>query len=160
MTVDARAVLGHRSADLEHLRARELTSLHQASLRLEVLEVLGPHPVRPPTVPNTWAAVGGRELLWLGPDEWLVVGEPGDAGVIAWLEEAFARLHRSIVDVSANHAVIEFHGDDRRNLLAAGCGLDLHQRSWRDGMCAQTLLGRVPVLLQERGDAMRVFVRA
>jgi sarcosine oxidase gamma subunit len=27
-------------------------------------------------------------------------------------------------------------------------------------MCAQTLLARIPVLLQERGDATRVFVRS
>jgi sarcosine oxidase subunit gamma len=64
-----------------------------------------------------------------------------------------------VVDVSAYRAVVELAGEDRFDLLAQGCGLDLHPRSWRDGRCAQTLLGRVPVLLQERDDATRVFVR-
>jgi sarcosine oxidase subunit gamma len=66
---------------------------------------------------------------------------------------------RSIVDVSANRATIELEGPGRLELLAHGCGLDLHPRSWRSGQCAQTLLARVPVLLQELGDSTRLFVR-
>jgi sarcosine oxidase subunit gamma len=162
VTVDAlaRSPLAGRAADLERVGARELALLAQVSLRLEVLEALGPHPVLPPTVPNTWAEVDGRELLWLGPDEWLVIGAPGAADEARrWLEDAFAGLHRSIVDVSAGRAVLELAGEHHRDVLAAGCGLDLHPRAWREGMCAQTLLAHVPVILQERGDATRVFVR-
>jgi sarcosine oxidase subunit gamma len=114
-----------------------------------------------PTEPNTWRRTGGREALWLGPDEWLVVAAPGSApAIVEELERALDGLHRSIVDVSADRAVIELAGDERRELLSRGCGLDLHPRSWRDGGCAQTLLARIPVLLQERERATRVFVRA
>jgi sarcosine oxidase subunit gamma len=63
------------------------------------------------------------------------------------------------VDVSANRAVFDVIGRDRGDLLAKGCGLDMHPRSWRAGLCAQTLLARVPVIVQERADATRVFVR-
>jgi sarcosine oxidase subunit gamma len=65
-----------------------------------------------------------------------------------------------VVDVSANRTVVELAGDGRFDLLAQGCALDLHPRAWRPGRCAQTLLARVPVLLQEREGATRVFVRA
>jgi sarcosine oxidase subunit gamma len=111
--------------------------------------------LRLPTEPNTWIADAERELLWLGPDEWLVAGEPD-----ASMADALAGIHHSLVDVSANRAVLDLLGADRSELLAAGCGLDLHPRSWRHGMCAQTLLGRIPVLLQERTEATRVFVRS
>ena len=162
MTVDtrARSPLAGRGADLARVGGRELALLAQVSLRLEVREALGPHPVLPPTAPNTWSAIDGRELLWLGPDEWLAVGDPGSEREIArWLDEAFGALHRSIVVVSSNRATIELEGPDRLHLLTAGCGLDLHPRAWRNGTCAQTLLGRVPVLIQERSGATRLFVR-
>jgi sarcosine oxidase, subunit gamma len=113
-----------------------------------------------PLEPNSWRRGDGREALWLGPDEWLVVAGPGEApAVVAELEAALDGEHRAVVDVSAYRTVVELAGEDRFDLLAQGCGLDLHPRSWRDGRCAQTLLGRVPVLLQERDDATRVFVR-
>jgi sarcosine oxidase subunit gamma len=162
VTVDApaRSPLRDRGDDLATLRARELPFLAQVSLRLEVRDALGPHRVLPPTAPNTWTEIEGRELLWLGPDEWLAVGDPGSqVEILRWLDAAFAGLHRSVVDVSANRVAIELAGPDRLELLAAGCGLDLHPRSWGDGACAQTLVGRIPVLLQERVGATRVYVR-
>lgn len=161
MTADPRrSPLAERAADLARVGAREVPFLAQVSLRLETREALGPHPVVPPTVPNTWAELDGRELLWLGPDEWLVLGPTGSTpDVLGWLEGTFGGLHRSVVDVSANRAVLELATPDRSDRLAAGCGLDLHPRSWGAGRCAQTLLAHVPVLLQERTDATRVFVR-
>jgi sarcosine oxidase subunit gamma len=108
-----------------------------------------------PVQPNTWRTdLAGREILWLGPDEWLVVGGRTDDLVVA-----LAGMHHSLVDVSANRAVLELSSSDRLELLAAGCGLDLDPRSWRSGMCAQTLLAKVAVLLQERERSTRVFVR-
>lgn len=114
-----------------------------------------------PVEPNTWSAFGEqRELLWLGPDEWLVVGPEGSAPVtIGELGGALAGVHRSIIDVSANRTVFDVSGEARHELLLQGCGLDLHPRSWRTGMCAQSLLARVPAIVQEHGDVTRIFVR-
>jgi sarcosine oxidase subunit gamma len=89
------------------------------------------------------------DALWLGPDEWLVVGEGGAA-----FEGADA-----IVDVSAARAVLELAGDARMDLLEQVCTLDLHPSRWRAGMCTQTLLAHVPVILQERKGDTRIYVR-
>jgi sarcosine oxidase, subunit gamma len=173
----ARSPLAGRAEDLAAIGASEVAFLGQVNLRLD--PALGNRvPLALPPVPNTWAGptsvpAGGRyaagtragaagtcEALWLGPDEWLIVAEPGSApAIIAALEHALDGLHRSVVDVSANRAVIELAGDGRLDLLSHGCALDLHPRSWRAGMCAQTLLAQVPVLLQERDHATRIFVR-
>ncbi|MGZ8604608.1 MAG: sarcosine oxidase subunit gamma [Actinomycetota bacterium] len=151
----ARSPLAGRG-DLDALGAREAPLLAQVSLRLA--EPAGS--ISLPEAPNTWIAAGERELLWLGPDEWLVVGALGTAGEIAaWLDGSLADRHRSVVDVSSNRTAIELAGKRRRDLLEQGCGLDLHPRAWGLGMCAQTLLARIPVLLQEREEATRVFVR-
>lgn len=167
MTVDApaRSPLAGREDDLGIVGAIEVPFLAQVAVRVDVREALGPHPLvgepgGPPTVPNTWGADGEREWLWLGPDEWLVVGPPGSAAAIAAeLEERLDGRHHAVVDASANRAALELAGSDRLELLAHGCGLDLHPRSWTPGSCAQTLLARVPVLLQERAGATRLFVR-
>jgi sarcosine oxidase subunit gamma len=156
----ARSPLAGRAGDLAAAAAAEVAYLAQVSLRADPA-LASRVPFALPLVPNTWRSTGAREALWLGPDEWLVVAEPGSAGaVVAALERALDGAHRSVVDVSANRAVAELSGDGRLDLLAEGCGLDLHPRSWRDGSCAQTLLARVPVLLQEREHATRVFVRS
>jgi sarcosine oxidase, subunit gamma len=155
----ASSPLAGRTGDLAAVGAREVAFLAQVSLRAD--PALAPQ-VRfaLPLEPNTWRRGGGREALWLGPDGWLVVAGPGQApAVVAELEVALDGQHRSVVDVSAYRTVVELAGNGRFDLLAQGCGLDLHPRSWRDGRCAQTLLARVPVLLQERQDATRILVR-
>ena len=162
MTVDgAGAPLDARSGDLGRLGARELPSLAQIDLRIARSDA-DPLPPFLPLEPNTWVGWIGRDVLWLGPDEWLLLDgtEAKESGVLAAeLTTLLSGTHHSVVDVSANRTVLELRGDDRHELVSTGCGLDLHPRSWRDGMCAQTLLARVPVLLQERSGATRIFVR-
>jgi sarcosine oxidase, subunit gamma len=101
----------------------------------------------------------GRDVLWLGPDEWLVVAEPDTGPAISReLEDALSRHHRSILDVSANRIVFELI--DGPDVLSSGCGLDLHPSRWHRGMCAETLFGQAQVILHQRDErTTRVFVR-
>jgi len=157
-----RSPLDARAGDLALIGARDVPFLQQLSVRTRSPEAFGL-----PTEPNTWVVLDEplqREALWLGPDEWLLVaGGPGfGEGHWRWLhEDPLAERFAdggSIVDVSANRAVIELVRDDARSLLEQGCSIDLHPRSWRPGMCAQTLLAHVPVILQERA-VTRIYVR-
>jgi sarcosine oxidase, subunit gamma len=155
--VTARSPLDERSADLDRLDARELAFVSQLDVRTdpETAATLGF-----PVEPNTATTSGDRDVLWLGPDEWLVVGAPGAAGVAAAeLGASLDGLHHSIVDVSANRAVIELAGPSRHDLLSSACPIDLHPRSWGDGRCAQSVFGAAQVLLHERDGATRLFVR-
>jgi sarcosine oxidase subunit gamma len=115
-------------------------------------------PFEPPD-PNTVTTWMGRDVLWLGPDEWLLVGELGTEGVIVDdLKAALAGHHRSVIDVSANRTVFDL--TDGLDLLSTGCGLDLDPRRWRPGMCAQTLFGGAQVIVHQREErTTRVFVR-
>lgn len=110
-------------------------------------------------VENAVSAWSDRDVLWLGPDEWLVVGEPEAAPtIVAELEDALSGHHRSILDVSANRIVFELI--DGLEVLSTGCGVDLHPLRWRPGMCAQTLFGHAQVILHQRDErTTRVFVR-
>ena len=99
-----------------------------------------------PVEPNTPA---GR-ALWLGPDEWLVIGAH---------EEDF-RDAAAAVDVSANRVCFELAGDDVEDVLAQGCSLDLHPSVFAPGRCAQTLLAKAQVILHRRdAETFRILVR-
>jgi sarcosine oxidase subunit gamma len=112
-----------------------------------------------PSQPNTTTTWEGRDVLWLGPDEWLIVGELGaEESIGRELEAALEGHHHSVLDVGANRAVFDL--SDGLDLLSSGCGLDLDPRRWRPGMCAQTLFGGAQVILHQLDErTTRVFVR-
>ncbi len=95
---------------------------------------------------NRCSESGGRAMLWLGPDAFLVIAEPGDEASLA----AALESHRAAVtDVSDGRAVVELAGPQARDLLAKACPLDLHPRSFRPGDCAQSHFGKARILLRQ-----------
>ena len=138
-----------------------MTDEHVVAVDLAQIDVRADPSVIPfdATEPNTTTTWAGRDVLWLGPDEWLVVGEPRTEGSTQRdLEDAMAGDHHSVVDVSANRIVFDL--TDGLDLLSGGCGLDLDPRRWRSGMCAQTLFGGAQVILHQLDErTTRVFVR-
>ena len=116
-----------------------------------------------PMEANTVATVGERSILWLGPDEWLVVDSESSASEIeVHVRAAFAPGWGSTVDVSANRTIVELSGAHARAVLARGCSLDLHPRRFGPGRCAQTLLAKTAVILWQTDDAptFKILVRA
>jgi sarcosine oxidase subunit gamma len=111
-----------------------MANLREPSLPPQVVVRGEPQPGFP-VEPNAAAEVDGKLVLWLGPDEWLVVG-----GIEADFPAAAAA-----VDVSANRVAVELSGADAPHVLAQGCSLDLELVT--PGQCAQTLLARAPVIL-------------
>jgi len=149
---------------------RELPFLVQVGLRADPADevlmsrlttVLG---VRPPTEPNTTSISedGTRQVLWLGPDEWLVLAEPGTAGA---LESALRSAvdAGAVVDLSANRTAISVSGPRAGELLAFGCAIDLDPPAFGPDCCAQTLLARANVIIVPVGppeeSAFRILVR-
>ncbi|GAA4225892.1 sarcosine oxidase subunit gamma [Streptosporangium album] len=113
-----------------------------------------------PTEPNTYAR-GDADVLWLGPDEWLVVGAAGDGGLERRLRAAAGSRHVAVTDVSAQRTTLLVTGPRARELLAHGCALDLHPRLFGPGRCAQTMLARAQIVLAAHpGDEFRVSVRS
>ena len=153
-------------------RVRELPFLAQLDLRADpsdvalmarLTEVIG---ARPPTEPNTAVVAddGTRHVLWLGPDEWLILGEPGTAPAFERaLRDAIGDGRSAVVDVSANRTTLSVSGPQARELLAFGCSLDFDERRFKPGRCAQTMLARANVIIVPVGPAsepsFRVLVR-
>ena len=114
-----------------------------------------------PAVPNTVRSAGDRRSLWLGPDEWLLVGPDGMQDTFEnALRIGLAGAFGSIVDVSANRTVLVVGGPKAPELLAHGVSIDLDPRSFGSDCCAQTLLAKAQVIIEHREDsAFHVYVR-
>jgi sarcosine oxidase, subunit gamma len=143
----------------DSLRLAEVPFLTQVNLRLDPkgagVDLLELHL---PLEPGAVTRVGDRTALWLGPDEWLLVGPPGtrfDLGPVAGVAGA-----ASIVDVSAARTAIEISGARAGDLLAHGCALDLYPDVFPDGRCAQTMLAHAQVVLVRLDGVYRVLVRS
>jgi sarcosine oxidase, subunit gamma len=116
-----------------------------------------------PTTPNRLVpgTIPGRLVIWLGPDEWLLVeaGEP--SAVERRLAATTAPFAGTVVDVSAHRTLLELRGPRVRELLAGGTSVDLHERAFPVGAAVQTLLARVDVIIGRGGpDTWHVAVRA
>jgi len=106
-----------------------------------------------PLEPNTTVAGTDCEMLWLGPDEWLLVSRNP-----ALINERLPIEHGCLTDVSHGRAAWQISGLHTLALLAKGCSVDLHPREFRVGDCAQTALAHVGVLLHRRGaESFEIF---
>ena len=169
----------HRSLDRLDAQLREAEALTEGRVRLVLVPGLAQLHlslgsdaaarradlgVELPTAPNTWSA-GPPDAHWLAPGEWLLVGARGTQQT---LEDAIrAALPRdedawgAVVDVSDQRVALELAGPSARDLLAAGCALDLHPRSFEPLHCAQSTVGLAAVLLAQLDElpTYRLFVR-
>ncbi|MEO6702178.1 MAG: sarcosine oxidase subunit gamma family protein [Jatrophihabitantaceae bacterium] len=120
-----------------------------------------------PSEPCRAVLSGQHQLLWLGPDEWLLVSEPAtDAETterISRLRTAIGGEHGSVTDVSGQRTILELAGPAARELLAMGCAIDLHPSVSPTGTCVQTLLAQAGVILlvvDDRAPRFRLLVRS
>jgi sarcosine oxidase subunit gamma len=106
---------------------------------------------------------GGTAVLWLGPDEFLLVGpEEAEAGTLAAeLVSALGDGAGQAVDLSSNRTTFELAGPSARAVLEKSCAADLHPRAFSAGMAIATVIGSVPTVLWKTDeDTFRIFPRA
>ena len=107
-----------------------------------------------PLEANTVSGKGKVNALWLGPDEWLVTTPPEkDQALLDKLRDGLAGVPSAVTDVGDGRFTITLAGPRARDLLAKGCGLDLHASVFGPDRCAQSLLARVPALIHQTDDA-------
>lgn len=113
-----------------------------------------------PGVMLTSATSGGWSALHLAPDEWLLIGDEGDAERLSMaIDTAGADWPLSLVDISDRALCFDIEGPEAETLLAAGCPMDLSQGAFAVGRCTRTLFGKAMVMLWRTGpNAFRLEV--
>ncbi len=100
---------------------------------------------------------GGRNSLWLGPDEYLLMA-PANADY-SDLQAALHDVPHSLVDVSHRQVGLEVSGAHCAERLSGGCPLDLDLSRFPIGMCTRTVLAKADVVLwRTRSDAFHLEV--
>ena len=102
---------------------------------------------------NSFVKVGDRQLVWLGPDEFLLLCEAGsEAHLHSQLMLDLGSVHAAATNVTDSLCALSLRGPAVRQVLAKGCALDLHPAAFAPGMCAQSMLSHAAVTLMANED--------
>ena len=104
-----------------------------------------------PTKPNTYVQNEKVKIIWLGPDEWMVINNQENELFIK-LKNELGDLQASVTDVSENRTIIRLSGKKIITLLSKFLVLDLEKNLGTQSSCAQTLFVKVPILLVRNDD--------
>jgi sarcosine oxidase subunit gamma len=101
-------------------------------------------------------------VLWLSPDEFLVISQSvAGSTLVSYLGAGASGDGAAVLDLSANRTTLRLEGASARAVLEKGCPLDLHPRAFSPGTAVATTIGRVPVLLWKVDtDSYRILPRA
>lgn len=102
-----------------------------------------------PTKPKTSQTSSDKtdtycSALWIGPDEWLVLGSEG-ADLFGTLTK-LKPVH-SAVDISHRNTAILLEGTNAVEVLQAGCPQNLNDEIFPVGACSRTILGKAEVVI-------------
>ena len=110
-----------------------------------VLQATGMHL---PLKANSASLDPQRQLLWMGPDEWLLKTADGQGDATgATLRAALQGQHSAVVEVGHGNTTLSVKGEGTADLLARGCPLDLHARAFPIGSLAQSHIAKANVTL-------------
>jgi sarcosine oxidase subunit gamma len=102
-----------------------------------------------------------RATLWLGPDEYLLLGidEAAKESAVADLEQALNDMPHALVDISHRQFALEVRGPHALNILNGACPLDLDLGEFPVGMCTRTVLAKADIVLwRTREDAFHLEI--
>jgi sarcosine oxidase subunit gamma len=102
-----------------------------------------------PERPKHSATAGERHALWLGPDEWYLIGPEGTDFV--GLARNSGVMHAA-VDISHRNIGILVSGSGARTAISSACPHDLTDASFPVGACSRTVFGKMEIILYRTGE--------
>jgi sarcosine oxidase, subunit gamma len=106
-----------------------------------------------PTTPLRASGDAARAALWLGPDEWLLIGAAAEAKDMLTELQAEMSGAACLLDVGHRTVGLDLTGPRAAEVLACGCPLDFALPAFPVGMCTRTLFGKCEVVVWRRADA-------
>ena len=114
-----------------------------------------------PARPNTRSRAGGIDLLWIGPDRWLLLAAlDAEAGLEAALRPDDTPPEISVALVSDTLAFFTLTGRDAGVAMAIACPLDLHPSAFGPEAASYTDCFGVRGLVMREGEGWVLAVDA
>jgi sarcosine oxidase subunit gamma len=102
-----------------------------------------------PERPKHSAVAKDRHALWLGPDEWYLIGPDGTDFVGL---AGNSGVMQSAVDISHRNIGILVSGPGARTAINSACPHDLTEASFPVGACSRTVFGKMEIILYRTGE--------
>jgi heterotetrameric sarcosine oxidase gamma subunit len=128
------AVLAALSPDCPSVQLEALPPSRRLIIRGDATELASLGLAMPDTCRAT--TLGARALLWLGPDEFLLLVSDDQVPSLG-----------GTVDVSHRDTALTVSGPRAAWAINAFCALDLHRAAFPVGMCTRTVFGKAEVVL-------------
>ena len=101
-----------------------------------------------PRQPRSSVSWGDVKILWLAPDQWLILcPRTKAAALLAELRGALAGVHSLAADVSDMRAIMRIEGEGSREILMKGTSLDLLSSDYPAGTVRRMGFAGIAALL-------------
>jgi len=111
-----------------------------------------------PVEPCTFAATEDVKVLWLSPDEWMIVTAPGQANARrSSLQQALDGIRSQVVDNSGGYTQIFLGGTHALDVLRHASVYDFE--ALEPGRVVGTTFGKSSAYAFRQGDSYRLIVR-
>ena len=109
-------------------------------------EVLG---IDIPHIPNTVTVHDIYSVLWLGPEEWLLIlPETDEYRIASELSHDAAGGWGVAIIVSDHYSVITIRGSETAEVLQQACGIDIHPQEFSVGQCCRCVFARTTAIVR------------
>ncbi len=106
-----------------------------------------------PTRPGVCNSSETTQLVWNGPNQWMVIGESRATEALLVIIHSAVQIQAAVVDQSHGRVGLRLSREHARAVLQKNCALDLHRRSFVPGNCALTMIAHIAALLIQVDDA-------
>jgi sarcosine oxidase subunit gamma len=148
------SALAHRAEPADtYINIREIATRGMIDLRgltsdrkfmTAAKEVLG---VDLPKAPRTSHSFGDVKVLWLSPDQWLILcARDKAAEMTAELSKALGSIHSLAVDVSDMRAIIRLEGEGCREVMMKSTSLDFTDADFTPGYVRRVRFAEIAAL--------------
>jgi len=118
-----------------------------------------------PIEPNTSNANNKLKVIWLSPNEWLIViyAIKDFERILLDLKNSLSSQNTGVTDVTENKTVLKLNGRHLYKLLSKFMIIDLNKALDKETSVAQTIFIKVPVLIiknHKKNEEQSIFLHA
>jgi len=105
-----------------------------------------------PVNPCESASSGETQILWLAPDEWLVIVASGTEAEVEAKLRSNLTGHFAVSDISGAQTIVNLAGKDVINLMKKSTGYDMHLASFPIGKVIGTTFAQSGAIIKRTGE--------